>query len=52
MSEAYGLSINPTDPSTYDLVMDIVQPHQLQGEVATKASPSWHFGGWGGNCSE
>ena len=45
MGKTYGLLINPTNPSTYELVMGIVRPH-LQREVGTAGSPSWYFGDW------
>ena len=46
MSEGFGILINPTDPSKYGRVMEIVGPHLPPGRVNTKESSGWRFGDW------
>lgn len=44
MNGAFGFFINPSEPSSYDVVMDIVRPYLLQDRVHTQDSDSWNFG--------
>lgn len=40
MGGAFGLLVNPSEPSKYDVVMEIVAPLLLQQRVPTQTNPS------------